>query len=102
MPVGDGTIGTPCKFRFANPVTGATLAPPPETVFVVAYISGQTRDQSAAYGDLIFQVIGVKGTPLLLATPVAMPLGRVRLDLATVGLTPIEPCMLLSSRKLGS
>jgi len=39
MSVGDGMIGTPCKFRFANPVTGTTLAAPPETVFVVAYSS---------------------------------------------------------------
>jgi len=74
-------------------MTGATLAPPPGTAYAVAHVSGQTHDRSPACGDLIFQVIGVKGTPLLLATPVVTQPGRVRLDVATVGLTPcgVEP-----------
>jgi len=88
-----------------NPVTGATLAPPPGTVYAVAHVSGQTHDRSPACRDSIFQVIGVKGTPLLLATPVVTPLGRVRLDVATVGLTscgvePVYAAILTSIRPL--
>jgi len=73
-----------------EPRDGRHSGPPPETMFVVPDVSGQTRDRSPACGDLIFQVIGVKGTPLLLATPVVTPPGRIRLDVATAGLTPFE------------
>ena len=85
MSVGDGMVIT-----FCEPGDGRHSGPPPETMFVVADVSGQTRDRTPACGDLIFQVIGVKGTPLLLATPVVTPPGRVRLDVATAGLIPFE------------